>query len=164
MIDIFRKLSLLLCLYFWYFTGLTQDYQQSVFIELGGLAPDYSLNYEYVFDSERPMRLFLRAGGGISSTKLAAPLGIGFISSDAPHYFQFILGLVPFIRDYSEDNPDTFVDLAAGVGYRFQQKDARWFVMANMYPKMRLDPTERELSEGDPQFKFSIGIAGGWRF
>ncbi len=142
----------------------SQEYRHAVSLELGGMAPVYSINYEYSFPGEGTMRFWLRAGLGVSGSRFAVPVGIGIITRDEPHKFQLLAGISPFITDYGENSSDTFMDLMVGTGYRYQQDEAPWFISITFYPKVRLDPAEDDLLKVDPQFKFAMGLAGGWRF
>jgi len=144
--------------------GNSQDYRHAVFLELGGMAPVYSMNYEFIFPGEGILEFGLRAGFGISGSRMALPVGAGIITKDDPHKFQILAGMTPFVRDYGETHSDTFMDLMVGTGYRYQQDEAPWFISIAFYPKVRLDPAEDDLFNVDPQFRFAMGLAGGWRF
>ena len=141
--------------------------KHSLFVEIGGLAPDYSANYRRELDSLGNSRLGFRIGVSVTNDTYALPFGIELISSNAPHHFQLVFGFTPFIVDYSKvsgsirEDTDGFGDVILGAGYRYDPESQKWFVTLLALPKLRLDPAESNFFELSPDLRIAFGFGVG---
>ena len=142
--------------------------QQAIFAEIGGMAPDFSVNYRNTFSQIGNFPLALRAGISITRSVFALPLGLEATSPDAPHHLQVAAGITPFVinnsrvKSNTREDSDAFMDLVVGIGYRYEQKGSRWFAAGMVYPKLRLDPAESNYLELSPEIRLALGIIAGF--
>lgn len=146
---------------------LTAQARQGAFLEAGGAAPHYSANYSRrVFAAEK-VSGYLRIGAGIWGEKLALPAGFSLLLGNGDHHPELSLAFTPYsegLRFWDRDESDLFVDLALGLGYRYQPASASAFIAAGLFPYLRLDPTQEALSEERAEFRFRPGLSVGWYF
>ncbi|MEM6628589.1 MAG: hypothetical protein AAF694_02910 [Bacteroidota bacterium] len=141
--------------------------KNTLFLELGGLAPDYSLNFRREISPLGSLRAGVRMGIGITNTTYAFPFGIEFITPQSPHHLQGVLGFTPFIVDYSRISgnnridTDTFVDFIPGLGYRYEPDIRKWFGYILIVPKLRLDPAPGDVLGVEPEFRLALGFGFG---
>ena len=138
------------------------------FLEVGGISPQFSINYEKIFAQNRSLALATRMGFSITRTTVAAPVGISIITVPGSHHLQLTVGATPLVQDYNSfsiQGSDTFLYLDSGVGYRFQQRDFPFFGFVTVNPLLKLDPTvDSFFGNNDQEFIFQIGVAAGYKW
>lgn len=137
---------------------------KGLFLEGGGLAPYYSLNYTHrLFESEN-LSGYFRIGAGIWKNNLALPLGITLSAGRGDHHPEITLGVSPYsegLQFWDREESDLKVDLVLGLAYRYQARGRSFFFSMGIFPFLRLDPTENELSEEEGDFGFRPTLSVG---
>ena len=107
-------------------TASSQDLlQNAFFLEVGGISPQYSINYEKIFAQNKSVAIATRMGFSINRTFLAVPVGITLITVPGMHHVQVTVGVTPQIEDYNSlsiQGSDTYLYIDSGVGYRFEKR------------------------------------------
>lgn len=140
---------------------------QGIFLEAGGAAPHYSLNYTRRLFATEKAAGYLRAGGGIWGEDLAIPVGAAFLLGGSNHHPEITLALTPYskgLRFWNRDDSDLLLDLVLGLGYRYQPASGSAFVAAGLFPYLLLDPTQDTFSEEKAELRFRGGLSIGWFF
>ncbi|PHN05987.1 hypothetical protein CRP01_13525 [Flavilitoribacter nigricans DSM 23189 = NBRC 102662] len=139
----------------------------SVFLEVGGAAPYYSLNYARTVFTGRYWSGQFRVGAGVLEQTLAVPLGFTLLGGRKDHHPELTMAITPVsegLRFWDRDQSDFKVDLVLGLCYRFQPARGRFHVSVGGFPYIRLDPTPTRLSEKKPSLGFWPGFSVGRLF
>ncbi|MCB0584625.1 MAG: hypothetical protein KDD06_04770 [Phaeodactylibacter sp.] len=140
---------------------------QGAFLEAGGAAPYYSLNYTHRIFAAEKWSGYIRAGTGIWGGRLATPIGGTLLLGGGSHHPEITLAFTPYsegLRFWDRDASDLFLDMALGLGYRYQPVSGSAFVAAGLFPFLRLDPTTETLSEEKAELRVRGGVSVGWFF
>ena len=140
---------------------------QGIFLEAGGAAPYYSLNYTRRIFTVEKMSGNLRIGGAVWGKGLAVPVGASLLLGGGDHHPELTLTLTPYsegLRFWNRDDSDLLLDLVLGVGYRYQPASGAFFVAAGLFPFLHFDPTPAALSEEQAELRFRLGLSVGWYF
>ena len=140
---------------------------QGIFLEAGGAAPYYSLNYtRQLFAAEKVSGHF-RIGGAVWGKGLAMPVGASLLLGGGEHHPELTLTLTPYsegLRFWNRDDSDLLLDLVLGLGYRYQPASGPFFVAAGLFPYLHFDPTPAMLSEEQAELRLRVGLSVGWYF
>ncbi|MCB9036594.1 MAG: hypothetical protein H6557_08255 [Lewinellaceae bacterium] len=86
---------------------------QGIFLEAGGVAPYYSLNYtRRIFAAEKASG-YIRIGGTAWGKGLAAPLGAVLLLGSGDHHPELTLALTPYsegLRFWNRDDSDLLLN------------------------------------------------------
>lgn len=132
----------------------------ALYLELGGNAYYYSLNFERTFSSGLSARLGL---GGIPGS-LAIPGLAGRYFGEGSHHVEIMAGLT-----YMNSTPDDIESLSnrnqlfatAFIGYRLQNPDKKFILKVGYTPLYKIKDSD---PERDSRFLFHwVGIAVGLR-
>ncbi|MCB0838815.1 MAG: hypothetical protein KDE26_15015 [Bacteroidetes bacterium] len=138
------------------------------FLELGGISPQYSINYEKIFAQNRSIALASRMGASFTRSTASIPVGISLITVPGIHHLQFTVGVTPFVDAYDSftiQGSDTYLYLDSGLGYRFENSRIPFFGFVTANPLLKLDPTvDSLLGNNDEEFIFSVGVAFGYKW
>lgn len=141
------------------------DFRHGVFLELGGNAYHYSINYERQFAKG----LTGRIGVGYVPEILIVPVTIGKIYGTRQHHFE-IAGGLDFARNsgvvINEEIPKYFIALTAFIGYRYQRPDKRLFLRGGFTPILEFYESTYNLPlyRYTPGFYPAFGVGLGYRF
>lgn len=141
--------------------------KQTLFVEGGGIAPYYSINYGHRILNNEKVSGYLRLGGSVWPDGVAFPAGLSFLWAKNDHHPELTLAMTPNFegaRFWNRDQSDLLLDLVLGLGYRYQPADASFFLGGGIYPFIRLDPTRDELSEKKADLRIRLGGSIGWLF
>lgn len=141
--------------------------KQTIFAEVGGAAPYYSINYGHRILAGEKVTGYLRFGGSVWGEGVAFPAGISFLWSQSDHHPELTLGMTPHskgARFWDRDQSDLLLDFVLGLGYRYQPQASSFFIGAGLYPYVRLDPTREEVSEKKADLGMRLGGSVGWLF
>jgi len=150
-------------------TTLIYKQKNSFFIEAGGKAPAYSLNYARIFKQSHKLIYSWRAGFCLLSHDLSVPLAITAFTKGFQHHFEFSLGLTPYLKKYktflsSHDLSDKQIYITPGVGYRYQKINNSFFLSAGFDPLIFMDPPSDHFWSFTPQLKPTAHLALGFSF
>jgi len=106
----------------------------SIYIELGGNALFYSLNYEHVLKTSKKYRLALRAGFGIEpqSRDTYYPLELNYLRGKKTDFLEIGIGFTPSVADWKEldfggTKEKTFQGITTfRIGYRYISPNQRF--------------------------------------
>ncbi|MEZ4827458.1 MAG: hypothetical protein R3C61_14435 [Bacteroidia bacterium] len=158
---------LLLCSFAYSQTPALPKFSHAAFVQLGGISPVYSFNYERLIRRNIMFTYKYRIGISLLPHVVAIPVGINVFDTFGNHHFQMSAGITPYIEDYDTftiKGSESLLYMGAGVGYRYQRPEANWFVMMGLNPMVKLDPSLREFIGPDPQFILSGNLAAGFRW
>lgn len=137
---------------------------RALFLETGGLSTPYSVNYAGLVFGSESWQTYFNAGLGIWDGSLSLPLGINLLIGRADHLMELRFGFGLYsegLRFWNRDQSDIFLDLVAGVAYRYQPRGRSFFLSAGCYPYFRLDPTPDRLAGKDVTLKWRPGLCIG---
>ncbi len=140
---------------------------QGIFLEAGGAAPFYSLNYTTRLFAAEKISGYFRIGGSVWGEGVAFPIGASLVLGTGDHHPELILAFTPHSegqRFWSRNESDLFLDLALGLGYRYHPASGPFFAAAGLFPYLRFDPTSTALSEKKTELRFRPGGSVGWYF
>lgn len=140
---------------------------QGIFLEAGGAAPYYSLNYTRRLFAAEKISGYFRIGGSVWGNGVAFPVGASLMLGGGDHHPELSLALTPHFegqRFWSREDSDLFVDLVLGLGYRYQPASGHFFVAGGLFPYLRFDPTSAALSEKKAELGLRPGGSVGWYF
>lgn len=152
-----------------------RQHRNSLFLELGGMGPYYSLNLDHLFSRRKMDRLFrhrssvilsYRLGVSVQPSLISFPLGLSLISSPmSMHHAEFSVGIAPLLK-----NPFTILSqgfgvdkmllLGVGGGYRYQKPGKGLFLTIGIKPLLRLDPSSGDILTMEKKLLYSgyVGI------
>jgi len=162
-----RLLPIFACLFLQANPPLNAQAPQGLFLEAGGAAPNYSLNYTRRIFAARKISGHIRIGGAVWGNGLAAPLGASLLLGSGDHHPELTLTLTPYsegLHFWRRDDSDLLLDFVLGLGYRYWPSSGSFFAAAGLFPYLRLDPTPAALSEKGAELRFRLGLSVGWYF
>lgn len=145
------------------FAGFAQsEFKHAVYLEAGGNAVQYSLNYEY----KSPKSFVAKIGGGMSNSGLFIPLTFGKIFFDGAHHLETSFGVTyahyeveEELRDYEHSDR---LFLASFFGYRNDKPDRRFFFKVGFTPFYLMTEMDAgEIEDGHNRFIPYFGFGGG---
>jgi len=148
-------------------TTLLYKKKNSLFIEVGGKGPYYSLNYGKIFKEGRNFTYSWRAGFSILSHDLSLPIAITAFTKGLQHHLELSFGLTPYLKDYKtflhkNDLSDKQFYITPGIGYRYQKAANNFFISAGFDPNIFIDPPSDNIFNFTPMFKptahFTLGV------
>lgn len=152
---------LILCILVSFRVCAQERLNNSVYIELGGNAYYYSVNFERTFSNS----LFGRIGIGGAPRLLVAPLLAGKYFGDGLHHPEIAAGIT-YIHSREHDieiiRHRNQLFATAFIGYRFQRPDNKFIFKAGYTPLYKVTDSDSDRSN---RFLFHwVGIAFGLRF
>ena len=137
----------------------------SIFFEIAGAAPNYSLNYaKYAWGGNRGAGFF-RVGLGIWDNRISVPIGFSIINGGRDNFLELSFMITPFSEGYrfwKRNQSDIKMDLMTGIGYKYQPRTENYFFNLGIFPYVRLDPTPNNISSENVIFRFRPGIGAGF--
>lgn len=144
-----------------------QSAPSSLFVEGGGVAPYYSLNYSKVLFESESWAGYFRIGAGVWDNILAVPLGLTLVGGKRDYHPELTIALGPFsegLQFWDREKSDLMLDLVLGLAYRYQPAGSSFHLSAGGFPYLRLDPTEDRFSEKKAKVGIRPGISVGKSF
>lgn len=141
--------------------------RNAVFVEMGGVAPHYTVNYAQAILNGEKIDGYLQIGGGIWRNTLAVPIGLSLVLAEGPHHPVFTIALSSYsqgLRFWDRDASDLLLDIVLGVAYRYETEGTPFFIGGGLFPFVHLDPTENAISEVQAGLDLRLGIQVGWYF
>ncbi|AHM62508.1 hypothetical protein D770_21295 [Flammeovirgaceae bacterium 311] len=133
-----------------------REYKNSLYLELGGMGPYYSLNLDHLISRRKNDRLFrhrkkviysYRLGFSVLPSLVSVPLGLSLITAPARnHHAELSVGIAPLLKNpfsiFDEGKSiDKLMLIGVGVGYRYQKPEPGLFLTIGIRPVMRVDPS-----------------------
>jgi hypothetical protein len=107
--------------------------KRAIFLELGGNAYHYSINYERHWARS----IIGRIGAGYLDHTFVVPVTIGKIYGSKAHHFELAGGLA-FAKRVERKSYATiareYIAITAFIGYRYQKPDKKFFMKAGFTP------------------------------
>jgi hypothetical protein len=154
-------------------TGISQTLEvksyrkNSLFLELGGLGPFYSINLDHILSQRESLMLSYRVGVSVLPNSISMPLAINLITGKYKHHGEVTIGGNVYVEEpFSAfgNNPvtDKMMFMGVGGGYRYQKPDGGIFFTIGVTPLLRLDPPSDDFWNIGTKFylsgHFGIGI------
>ena len=143
--------------------------KNTIYIELGGKGPNYSLNYDRIFYAGNRLAASYRVGFSVMTDAVSLPLALNIITGKQQHHAEFSLGLTPYVDRYKSflsqtDLSDKYLYITSGIGYRYQKPTGGLYFTLGATPYIFLDPPSHNIFDVDPEFKLSGHLAVGYSF
>jgi hypothetical protein len=138
-----------------------RKFRNAAFVELGGNAIAYSLNYERHFSNKMNVRI----GVSYIFRIYSVPLTIGKIYGTKAHHFEIAGGVdAVSVYELNNDVPSRkgVLFLTGFIGYRYQKPSARFFMRVGFTPMWFVYSADRVDQVGG--FAPWAGIGAGFRF
>jgi len=142
------------------------NYKNRIFAEVAGTSIGYSFNLEKIFLNRRTYSLATRAGIGATPNDVYIPAGVeAFFFSGFHHLIVMPTVAVHVVMSerYSFTNTDTFLEVNAGIGYRYQSPSTPVFFQVVYTPSVEFDPTSIQFTEAEPVYRGRFGLGVGFK-
>ncbi|WP_224997538.1 hypothetical protein [Cesiribacter sp. SM1] len=132
------------------------QHKNTLFVELGGLGPYYSLNLDHLinrrkiygkFNKRKKVMYSYRLGFSVLPTLVSVPLGLSLITApNSRHHAEFSVGVAPLVKNpfniFGErQNMDKIVLAGVGAGYRYQVPRQGLFLSVGIKPVLQFNPS-----------------------
>lgn len=129
---------------------------------VGGYSRFWSLDLERTVWKGDAAALSLRMGAGYQAQAVYVPGRLQFYTTRSVHRLQASLGATVLYDRSKVQNPDTFLLLGAGLGYRFSPAELPFWLQVGYVQLLSTDPTATQLIDPDPVWvpalELSVGI------
>ena len=136
--------------------------KNSFYLEMGGNAGTYSINYDLIFYHKNQFSIGGRAGFAIIPTNTCPtvfPVEIYGLYGKSKHYFEYGLGYSPVIY-LGKNSLEPSEMLLFRLGYRYQKKQGGFMFRAGFTPIVK----NADDKIGEFRFTPFAGISLGWTF
>lgn len=149
--------------------GKTNYRKNSLFVELGGISPFYSINLDHIFFQRESVMLSYRIGVSVLPRSFSIPLGVNIITGRSKHHAVFTLAgsfyvEEPFTIFNEQEKTDKMVIFSVGGGYRYQKPEGGFFFTIGLAPLLLLDPPSDDFWNMDMKFYPSGNVGVGFSF
>lgn len=143
-------------------------YRQGITVEVGGTALGYALSFERVLIARPGITWIGRGGVGVLPLHVYVPVATELHLLPGAHHLVLgghatghIQSFASF--EFGQESSDTFLNLGAIVGYRWQAEESRFFAQVHLVPSAKLDPTPSQLNSTEVEWEFRVGAMVGVR-
>ena len=147
--------------------------RNTLFIELGGNSPFYSLNYDRIIVNKINWKLAARIGAmylydnrsyleSIRNKNYSIPLELSFLKGKNNHNLEIGIGATAFFKEYVETTRDNFLSLASfgRIGYRYQKNNGGIFFKVGFTPIIQF---KKNMDSINPKYVYPwAGLAIGY--
>lgn len=139
-----------------------------MYLELANTPAPYSINFERQIRQGKAFIYVFRIGASVTRDALAIPIGIHAYTAPGDHHFEWSLVAMPKIHHFhtlfkADGLTDTYLYAISGLGYRYQQPSAKWFLRASLNPMLEMDPPSTNIFDVDPKLIWGVSAAVGVR-
>jgi hypothetical protein len=141
--------------------------KNTIFLELGGNSPFYSLNYDRIVLEKPKLKLAARIGAmyvdntnnflsSIKNHNYSLPLELSFLKGRNNHNLEIGIGATPYFREYVEEtrNDEFFIAPFGRIGYRYQKENGGVFFKAGFTPIIRF---KKDWESYNPKYVYPWG-------
>lgn len=151
-----------LCLLFFPFC-LSAQSPWSATLEVGGYARFWALGVERTLAQPADWEIDLRMGVGAQAQRIYLPGRLQASRQWGSHGIPLHVGATLLQDRTKAQNPDTFLLLGAGIGYRYRPAAFPLWVQLGYVQLLSTDPTATQLIDPEPEWLPSLELSIGLR-
>ena len=137
-------------------------YKNSLALEVYGHSQLYSVGYERLIKEGDAFTGTLRMGITVLPIRTAIPISFQLYNSPGDHHIFVSLG-VNFLQDRKKPhNFDYLVYPGIGIGYRYQQRNSRWWCQLGYVQQLIMDPEPGQIIDPEREWNGAIKMIIGY--